>query len=105
MKDEDLFSHAGPPPSASEHERGDDRDPDALSPASPVSQEASAHLPKIKRPLPLRYHVRLLLVVMVVVVALAGGYRVFHAGTPPSPQASSTFQQVHCPFPIGAGLG
>jgi pimeloyl-ACP methyl ester carboxylesterase len=105
MKDEDLFSHAGPPPSASDHERGGDSDHSTLSPTYPVSQEAPAlaHPPKIKRRLMPRHHVRLMLVVTVV-VALAGGYSVFRAVTPPSRQASSAFQQVHCPFPIGAGL-
>jgi hypothetical protein len=96
MRDEDLFSHAGPPPSTSDHERGGNSDRSARSPAYPVSQEApaSAHPPKIKRPITPRYHVRLLLVVMVV-VALAGGYRVFRAGTSrsivlfPSVQVSS----------------
>ncbi len=106
MKDEDLFSHAGPPPTASDHERDGDSDRRALSPAYPVSQEASAsaHPPKMKRRLTPRHYVWLLLVVMVVVVALAGGYSVFRAVTPPSRHASSAFQQVHCPFPIGAGL-
>jgi hypothetical protein len=47
MKDEDLFSHEGPPPITSDHERGGEGDRNALSPASPVSQEAPpAHPPK-----------------------------------------------------------
>jgi dienelactone hydrolase len=40
MKDEDLFSQDGPPPTTSDHERGGDGDRRALSPASPLSQEA-----------------------------------------------------------------
>ena len=30
MKDEDLFSHDEPPPTASDHERGSDNDPSTL---------------------------------------------------------------------------
>ena len=108
MKDEDLFSHDEPAPTASDHERGGDSDRSALSPASPVSQDApaSAHPPKTERRLTPRHHLRLLLVVVVVVVlvALAGGYGVFRAVSPPARQASSAFQMTHCPFALDATL-
>ena len=108
MKDEDLFSHDGPPPTASDHERGGDSDRSALSPAHTVPQDApaSAHPPKTERRLTARHPLRLLLVAMMVVVlvVLAGGYGVFRAVSPTSRQASSAFQQAHCPFPLGAGL-
>jgi pimeloyl-ACP methyl ester carboxylesterase len=53
-----------------------------------------------------RHPLRLLLVAMMVVVlvVLAGGYGVFRALSPISRQASSAFQQAHCPFPLGNGL-
>jgi hypothetical protein len=41
---------------------------------------------------------------VVVLVALAGGYGVFRALSPPSRQATSAFQQAPCPFALGAGL-
>ncbi len=108
MKDEDLFSYKESPPTASDQELGGDSDRRALSPASPVSQDAPpAHPPKTERRLTARHHLRLLLVAMVVVVlvVLAGGYGVFRALSPLSRQASSAFQQeAPCPFPLGAGL-
>jgi hypothetical protein len=88
MKDEDPFSKNKPPPTTSDQERGGDSDRRALSPAYTVSGQAPpAHAPKTERRLPPRHHVRLLLVVMVVVVlvALAGGYSVFRALSPPPP--------------------
>ena len=107
MKDEDLFSHKEPPPTASDQARGDS-DRSALSPASPVSPDApsSAHLPKTERRLTPRHHLRLLLVVLMVVVlvALAGGYGVFRALSPPARQAPSAFQRAPCPFAVGATL-
>src|SRR5579863_7547094 len=89
----------------SDQERGGDSDRSALPPVYPVSQEApaSAHAPKMERRLTPRHHLRLLFVVVLVLIALAGGYSVFHALTPPSRHASSAFQETHCPFPI-AGL-
>jgi hypothetical protein len=103
MKNEDLFSHNEPPPTASDHDRGGDSNRSAISQAYPVPQGAPppVHAPKTERRLTPRHPLRLLLVVMVVLVALAGGYSVFHAVTPPSRQASSAFQQVHCPFTLG----
>jgi pimeloyl-ACP methyl ester carboxylesterase len=108
MKDEDPFSNDDPPLSSPAHERGADGDGRALaSPPTPLQDTpASAHLPRMGRRLPSRHHVRLLLgaIVVVVLVALAGGYGLFRAVSPPSRQASTAFQQAHCPFPLGAGL-
>src|SRR5436309_12132638 len=107
MKDEDLFSHDGPPPTTSDHERGGDSDRSALSSAHTVPQEAPApaHPPRMERRLTPRHRMRLLLVAMVVVlVALVGGYSIFRVVSPPSRHASSAFQEAHCPFPLGAGL-
>ncbi len=108
MKDEDLFSHDGPPPIASDHERGGDSAHSALSSAHTAPQEAPvlAHPLKTERRLIARHPLRLLLVAMMVVVlvALAGGYSIFRAVVPPSHPVSSAFQQAHCPFPLGAGL-
>jgi pimeloyl-ACP methyl ester carboxylesterase len=108
MKDEDLFSHDGLPPTASDHERGGDSDRSALSSAHTMPQDApaSAHPPKTERRRASRHPLRLLLVTMMVVVlvVLAGGYGVFRALSPTARQASSAFQQASCPFPLGAGL-
>src|SRR5215831_10325657 len=50
MKDDDLFAHKEPPPTTSDHERGDESDRSTLSPASPQSQEAPpVHLPQTQR--------------------------------------------------------
>jgi pimeloyl-ACP methyl ester carboxylesterase len=48
--------------------------------------------------------VRLLLVALVVLIALAGGYGIFRAVSPSPRQPSSAFQQAHCPFTLGQGL-
>ncbi len=108
MKDEDLFSHDGPFPVASDHERGGDGGHSALSPASPATQEAPplTHAPKTEQRLTPRRHLRLLLVGMVVLVlvALAGGYGIFRAVSQPVHHAPSAFQQAHCPFPLGTSL-
>jgi len=108
MKDEDLFSHDGPPPVVSDYERGGDGDRSALWSAQPVPQDAPApiHPPKTEQRLTPRHHLRLLQVValVVVLVALAGGYSVFRAVPQSVHQASSAFQQARCPFPVGAGL-
>lgn len=109
MKDEDLFSHDGPSPTASDHERGGDSDRRALWSAHPVPQDApaSVHPPKTQRRRASRHPLRLLLVaiMVVVLVVLAGGYGVFRALSPPSRQAPSAFQQeTPCPFRLGAGL-
>ena len=42
--------------------------------------------------------------VVVVLVALAGGYGVFRVVSQTSRQVSSAFQVTHCPFPLGAAL-
>jgi pimeloyl-ACP methyl ester carboxylesterase len=109
MKDEDLFSHDGPPPTASDHERGGDGDRSALSSTHTMPQEApaSAHPLKSERRLTARHPLRLLLVAMMVVVVLvvlAGGYSVFRDLFPTSRQAPSAFQVSHCPFALDATL-
>jgi len=108
MKDEDLFSHDEPTPTASDHERDSDSDRRALSSAHAVPQDApaSAHPPKTERRRASRYPLRLLLVAMMVVVlvVLAGGYGVFRALSPTARQASSAFQQAPCPFALSGGL-
>jgi hypothetical protein len=108
MRDEDLFSNDGTPPTASDHERGVGSDSSALSSAPTVPQDApsSAYPPKTERRLTARHPLRLLLVAMAVValVVLAGGYSVFRAVSPTPRQASSAFQQTRCPFPLGLGL-
>jgi pimeloyl-ACP methyl ester carboxylesterase len=77
--------------------------------ASPIPAQdtpSSAPLPRMERRLTSQHRMRLPLVVMVVVVlvALAGGYGVFRAVSQPSRQASSVFQVTHCPFALGAAL-
>ncbi len=105
MKVEDIPSHNEPSPTTSEEERGGDSDRSALSPVHPVPQEVPpAHAPKTEQRLTPRHPLQLLLVAMMMLVALAGGYSVFHAVTPSSHQASSAFQQVHCSFTPGPGL-
>jgi len=106
MKDEDTFSRHEPPPTTSDPERGGDSDghPLPAPPAVPQDAPSPAHPPLLQWQLPLRHHVRLLLVAMVVLVVLAGGYGVFRAVSPPTRQVSSAFQQVHCPFTLGQGL-
>jgi pimeloyl-ACP methyl ester carboxylesterase len=108
MKDEELFSHDGPPPTASDNEHGSDSERRAFSSAHPVPQEApaSAHPPKTEQRLTARHPLRLLLVAMIVVVliVIAGGYGVFRALSPTARQVSSAFQQASCPFPLSAGL-
>jgi pimeloyl-ACP methyl ester carboxylesterase len=107
MKDEDLFSHDGPPLTASDHEGGDDSDRSALSPTHSMPQEATpVHPPETERRLAVHHPLRLLLVaiVVVVLVVLAGGFGVFRAVSQPSRQASTAFQVTHCPFALDATL-
>ena len=107
MKDEDLFSHDGPPPTTLDHEHGSNGDRHALSspPHVPGGTSSSASLPKMDRRLTLRHPMRFLLVAVVMVfAAMAGGYGLFRAVSPPSRQVSSAFQGAHCPFHLGAGL-
>ncbi len=105
MKDDDTFSDNGPSPTTSAHERDRNSDGSTLSssPGIPQDVPASTEPPLMERRLTPRHHVRLLLVALMVLVVLAGGYGVFRAVSPPSRQASSAFQQARCPFPL-AGL-
>ena len=106
MKDEDSFASHEPSPTTSDPERGDDSDghPLLASSAMPQDVPSPTHPPHMERQLTLHHYGRLFLVVMVVLVVLAGGYGVFRAVSPPPRQALSTFQQTHCPFPLGKGL-
>jgi pimeloyl-ACP methyl ester carboxylesterase len=107
MKHDDTFSKNGVPPTPA-REHGDDSDGRGLSspPTVPQDAPASAHPPEAERRLTARHPLRLLLVAMMVVVlvALAGGYGIFRAVSQPSRQASSAFQQAPCPFGPGDGL-
>ena len=106
MKDTDIIAHKQLPSATSAQER--DGDHYAIEPASPLSGEAlpSSHVPKPPLCLPLhrRLWLLLMLMVMALLIILAGGYTVFRTGSLLPGQASPAFQQVHCPFPIGAGL-
>ena len=108
MKDEDRFSHGGPAPTPSDQEPGGDSDRSTLPSAPTVSQDAPplAHPPTTERRLTPRHPLRLLPAVLVVLVllVLAGGYGVFRALSPTVRQATSAFQQAHCPFTVGQGL-
>ena len=108
MKDEDSFSSDEPPPTTSALEYGSDSVDRSIAAPPVVPQDAPspspAQPPLMGRHLPHRHQVRLLLVAMVVLVVLAGGYGVFRAVSLSPRQASTAFQQVHCPFPLGAGL-
>jgi hypothetical protein len=72
MEDEDLFSHKELPPPTFDPERGGESDRRATPPA---------HAPETERRLSPPRHLRLLLVVLLVVLlaGLAGGYGVFRA--------------------------
>src|SRR5579884_74745 len=86
MKDQDLFSNDGSPPT------------------EPQNAPSSTASPPMKPRLAPRHHVRLLLVALVVLIILAGGYGIFRAVSPPPRQAPSALQQAHCPFTPGQGL-
>ena len=77
-----------------------------IPPPAVVPQDVSSptHPPHMERQLTLRHFGRPLLVVMVLMVVLAGGYGIFRAISPPARQTLSTFQQTQCPFPLGKGL-
>src|SRR5436305_8929183 len=105
MKDEDP-SEEVPPPSMSAHPRENGRAGLPLPSPSTAPQDApaAAHLPGRERQLRLPHQIRLLVTMVVVLIVVAGGYGVFRVVSPPTRQASSAFQQAHCPFPLGAGL-
>src|SRR5947209_1322320 len=92
--------------SAHQHENGSDSLPLPSPTTVPQEAPAQAHPPRMERWLTPRHRMGLLLVAMVVLllVALAGGYSLFRVVAQPSRHASSAFQEVHCPFPLGAGL-
>src|SRR3989440_6318474 len=107
MKRDDTFSDNGAPPTPAPEHGGDSEGYGLSSP--PITAQdtlSSAHLPRIERRLTSHRRMRLLLVAMVVVVlvAMAGGYGVFRAVSQPFRQASSAFQVTHCPFALGAAL-
>ncbi|HEX6556136.1 MAG TPA: alpha/beta fold hydrolase [Ktedonobacteraceae bacterium] len=107
MNRDDTFSDNGAPPTPAPEHGGDSEGYGLSSPPTTVQDTlSSAHLPRIERRLTSHHRMRLLLVAMVVVVlvALAGGYGVFRAVSQHSRQASSAFQVIHCPFALGAAL-
>src|SRR5207248_2446749 len=85
-KNQDLFSDDGSPP---------------IEPQNAPSSTAS---PPMEPWLASRHHVRLLLVALVVLIILAGGYGIFRAVSPPPRQITPVFQQAHCPFPVSGGF-
>ena len=106
MKDEDSFAGRELSPTTSDTERGNESDGHWIPPPAVVPQDVSSptHPPHMERQLTLRHFGRPLLVVMVLMVVLAGGYGIFRAISPPARQTLSTFQQTQCPFPLGKGL-
>jgi len=107
MKRDDTFSDNGAPPTPAP-EYGGDSEGYGLSSPPTMAQDtpSSAPLPRMERRLTPHHRMRLLLVAMVVVVlvALAGGYGVFRAVSQPSHQTPSAFHEAHCPFPLGVAL-
>ncbi len=103
MKNDDTFSE-DEAPSTSFPERDVNSDEGALSSPQNMPQDISSStpLPRMERRLTSHHRLRLLQVAMVVVVlvALAGGYGVFRAVSQPSRQTSSAFQQTRCPFHV-----
>ena len=67
---------------------------------------SSNPVPQLEKRSISHHRMRFLLVAMVVVihVALIGGYGIFRVVSQPSRQTSSAFKQTHCPFVLGAGL-
>src|SRR5437016_2739919 len=99
MKDEDTSDDVPTPTmSAHQHENGSDGPPLPSPSTVPQDAPAEAGLSRMERRPTLRHHVRLVLVVLV--VALAGGYSLFRVGVQPSRQTSAAFQAAHCPFPL-----
>jgi pimeloyl-ACP methyl ester carboxylesterase len=107
MKNDDTFSDDGAP-STSFPEHDVNSQGRVLSSPQNVPQNTSFSTPlhRMERRLTSHHRMRLLLIAMVVVVlvALAGGYGVFRAVSQPSRQTSSAFQQTRCPFVLGAAL-
>src|SRR5947209_4949813 len=84
MKDEETFSHERPPSTTSGLERSSNSDGHAHSspPTLPQDTPSSAHLPRMERRLSLRPRMRLLLVALIVLIVVAGGYGLFRAVSP-----------------------
>src|SRR5437762_100729 len=107
MKDENTCDDVPTPNmSAHQHENGSYGPPLPSPTTVPQEAPAQAHPPRMERWLTPRHRMGLLLVAMVVVVlvALVGGYSLFRVVAQPSRHTSSAFQEVHCLFPLGAGL-
>src|SRR5947209_5841278 len=106
MKDQDHFSNQGssPTPSAQQGGRNSDGHAPSSPPALPQDTPSAAHLPRMGRGLTRRPGMQLLLVALIVLIVVAGGYGIFRAVSSPPRQASSAFQQVPCPFTLGQGL-
>lgn len=107
IKDEDTFSN-DEAQSTSFPERVANGEDNALSSPHNVHNEtlSSAYHTGIKRRRTSHLQMRLFLVtmVLVVLVAFAGGYRLYHAVSQHLRQTSSPFQVTHCPFFLSAGL-
>ncbi len=107
MKNDDTFSDdEAPSTSFPEHDVNSDWRTLSSPQNMPQDTSSSTPLPRMERRLTSHHRMRLLLIAMVVIVlvALAGGYGVFRAVSQPSRQTSSAFHQTHCPFPLGKGL-
>ncbi len=107
MKNDDTLSDDGAP-SSSFPERDVNSNGRTLSSPHNVPQDTSSStpLPRMERRFTSHHRMRLLLVAMVVVVlvALAGGYGVFRTVSQPSRQTSSAFHQTRCPFHVSTDL-
>src|SRR5205823_7995653 len=105
MKDEDLFSNDGPPPTPSAQEPSRNSGGHAPSPSTlPQDTLSPARLPRMGRRLTRHPRMRLLLVALLVLIVVATGYGLFRAVSPPARRAPSAFQQAPCPFTLGQGL-
>ena len=107
MKHDDTFANDGAS-STSFPERGGSSDEHELATIQ-IAHKASTSpnpVPQLERRSKSHRRMRFLLVAMVGVtlVALTGGYGVFRLVSQSSRPISSTFQQIHCPFPLGKGL-
>ena len=103
MKNDDAFSDdEAPSTSFPEHDVNSDWRTLSSPQNMPQDTSSSTPLPRMERRLTSHHRMRLLLIAMVVIVlvALAGGYGVFRAVSQPSRLTSSSFQQTRCPFHV-----
>jgi len=107
MKNDDTFSDDGAlSTSFPERDVNSDGHEQSSHLKAPQDTSSSASLIRMERRFTSHHSMRLLLgaLVVVVLVALAGGYGVFRAVSQPSRQTSSAFHQARCPFILGFGL-